>query len=580
MKNFRISEPVMWAFLVIGALAGAIMIGWQLQTEWNELPTAEQRAVLGKSEVEAIASTFVQEHFSVETDSFRTVSSITTAVLPDSFLTQSYLPKNEINTYRDKYLSAVSVYSVRFFKEGEIEEYSVEVDAYRGDIVSFMQTLPEDAEIPGVSDTVSFSLTSPESEAVAVPETDEVKAIEAARKYVAEEINVSPESLSVHDKSEETLPGGIERLVTFSWTESEVDSEYGKGFVTFDTTIRGDKVTSFYPSFEYPEPFERALEKSSSLGMLVGFGSMLAWVFIIIASLVFMIRAFSAHTAVWKLSLGVVIGMGILSIVDLVNAYPEMLAWYTTTDTIVMHWIFTIIAMVLGVALVSLSFFIPSVAGHTLAVENYQERIAPLNSKPSTPDVKKAYRLALTRGYLLGIFFLGFTFALYWLGDNYLGVWYPYGDLNFMLGLGNFVPAFTLMLSLGITAAITEEITFRLFGILWISKLTKSTTLGVLIATLVWAFAHTDGSVLPVWFRGVEVFLGGLLFAYFFMRYNILTTIVAHYVHNIIIACVLLLFTFGAAQLVPALLIFMMPAIVYIIFEVVVSKRALSVEKG
>jgi len=571
MKKFSISEPVMWAFLVIGALAGSLMIGWQLQHDWNELPASEQRPILSKSEVEAIAGTFVSRHFSLDTSSFRTVSTVTTTVLPDSYLTQSYLPKSEIGVYRDKYLSAMSVYSVRFFKEGEIEEYSVEVDAYRGDIVSFVQTLPEDAEIPAVPKTVSFSLATPE-EAV-VPETDETNAIELARQYVAEEIKVAPESLVVHDKSEETLPGGIERLVTFSWPESTIDSEYGKGFVTFDTTVRGDKVTSFYPSFEYPEPFERALEKSSSLGVLVGFGSMLAWLFIIIASLVYMIRAFSAHTATWKLSLGTVIVIGILSIIDLANSYPEILAWYNTTDTIAIHWIFVILGMVLGIVMLSLSFFIPSVAGHTLAVENYQERIAPLNLPPSTPEIKTAYRFALIRGYLLGVFFLGFTFALYWLGDNYLGVWYPYGDINIMFGLGNFVPAFSLMLSLGITAAITEEITFRLFGILWISKLTKSTTLGILIATLVWAFAHTDGSVLPVWFRGIEVLFGGLLFAYFFMRYNILTTIVAHYVHNIIIACVLLLFTFGTAQLLPALLIFALPALVYIIFEFVSAKK-------
>jgi hypothetical protein len=239
------------------------------------------------------------------------------------------------------------------------------------------------------------------------------------------------------------------------------------------------------------------------------------------------------------------------------------------------HWILTVVGLIFAIIILSLAFFIPSVAGHSIAVEGYKDRIVPLSTLPSTPEVKKEYRLALLRGYLLGIFFLGFTFALYWLGDNYLGVWYPYGDMNISMGLGSFVPAFTLMLSLGITAAVTEEITFRLFGILWISRLTKSTTLGVIIATLVWAFAHTDGSVLPVWFRGLEVLLGGLLFAYFFMRYNILTTIVAHYTHNIIIACTLLLFTFGTEQLVPAFLIFVAPAVVYICFEWVVTKRVL-----
>jgi hypothetical protein len=240
------------------------------------------------------------------------------------------------------------------------------------------------------------------------------------------------------------------------------------------------------------------------------------------------------------------------------------------------YWIFTGAITILGIVVSSLMFFIPSVAGHTLAVGAYRERIAPLTDLPLTKDIKLAYRLALIRGYLLGILFLGFTLALYWAGETYLGVWYPYGEAEILTGLSSFVPAFTLMLSLGIMAAIMEEVTFRLFGILWISSLTKSTIIGVLVATVVWAFAHTDGSVLPVWFRGSEVLIGGLLFAYFFIRYNILTTIVAHYVHNIIIAGILLLFTFGTAQIMPVILIFFMPAIVYLLVELGVNFRTKS----
>lgn len=552
MKYLRISEPFMWAFLLVGALAGATMIGWQVQTDWNNLPIAEQQAVLDSGQVEALADTFVREHFSLDTTSFQIVSTLTTTALPDTFLAKSYLSEEERVAYRDSYLSAVSVYFVRFFKAEQIEEYSVTIDAFRGEIVDFTQTLPEDVLIPSIS-------------------ADD--AIVAARQFVAREVATSPDNLIVHTKKEETFPGGIERHIVFSWKGSEVDSEYGKGFVTFNTVVRGTSVSAFSPSFEYPEPYERALDKSSNIGMLVGFGSLLAWVLIIIAALVFMIQSFSAHKAVWKMSLGVTIVLGILSILDFVNLYPETLVWYSTIDSMTVYWIFAAFASAFGIILLSLMFFVPSVAGNTLAVEKYQDRIAPLMSAPRTPETKTLYRLALVRGYLLGIFFLGFTFALYWIGEEYFGVWYPYGEAMLPGGLSSFVPAFTLMLSLGLTAAITEEITFRLFGILWISKLTRSTALGVLIATLVWAFAHTDGSVLPVWFRGVEVLVGGLLFAYFFIRYNILTTIVAHYVHNIIIVGMLLFFTFGTQQAIPVILIFAAPGIAYICFEWAVSKK-------
>lgn len=545
----------MWAFLIIGAIAGALMIGWQIHNDWNQLPKAEQRAVLKESEVSKIAETFTKEHFSLDLASYEKSTILMNEDRPYSFLQQSYLSETDLVEYKDTYLDASTVYYVRFFKPEEIEEYSVTIDAYRGDIVNFSQTLPEEAVIA---------------------EASESEAIEAARQFIATKIESSPETLAVHAKEEKNYPGGIERYITFSWQGSEVDSEYGQGFVTFDTIVRGQSVVGFYPSFEYPEPYERALEKSGNVSGLVSFGSLLAWLFIIIAALVVMIRAFAAHKAVWRLSLGVIVVLSVLSILDFINLYPETRAWYSTVDSMTVYWIFAAIFSTFAILITALMFFIPSVSGATLAAEKYQDRIAPLMSSPSSPAIKSAYRLALVRGYLLGVLFLGFTFALYWIGDTYLGLWYPYGDSDIIFGLGGFVPAFTLMLSLGIMAAITEEITFRLFGILWISTLTKSTTIGIVLATIIWAFAHTDGSVLPVWFRGTEVFVGGLLFAYFFMRYNILTTIVAHYVHNIIIAGIILLFTFGTAQLAPALLIFFMPAILYFFFEFIVNRRTLN----
>ncbi len=552
MKHIRISETVMWVFLVVGALAGAAMIGWQMQTEWNQLPPAEQGAVLNERDVDSIAETFMKEHFSLDLTAYEKASVLMSEALPETFLEQSYLSEEERIAYKDMYLGAPTVYYVRFFKPEVIEEYEVTIDAFRGSIVNFSQTLPEETPIV---------------------EASESDAIEAARQFVAAKIESAPDALLVHAKEEMKYPGGIERYITFSWQGSELDSTYGKGFVTFDTVVRGTSVVSFRPSFEYPEPYERALDKSSNVGSLVGFGSLIAWIFIVLAALVSMIRAFTAHKAVWKLPLGVAIVFGVLAVIDFINVYPETRAWYSTIDSVSVYWIFAVLISVFAILITSVMFLLPGVAGYTLAIEKYRERIAPLLSLPRSPDIKSAYRLALVRGYLLGILFLGFTYALYWVGDTYLGVWYPYGEAGMLSGLGSFVPAFTLMLTLGIMAAITEEVTFRLFGILWISALTKSTVIGVLVATVVWAFAHTDGSVLPVWFRGAEVFVGGLLFAYFFVRYNILTTIVAHYVHNIILACMVLVFTFGTAQLVPALLIFLMPIIGYVCFEIVVNRR-------
>jgi hypothetical protein len=101
MKYMRISESFMWVFLVLGACAGAAMIGWQAHTDWNLLPVAEQRAVLEISEVETIAKTFLETHFSLNLEAFEKATILASEALPDTFINQSYLSEAERIVYKD-----------------------------------------------------------------------------------------------------------------------------------------------------------------------------------------------------------------------------------------------------------------------------------------------------------------------------------------------------------------------------------------------------------------------------------------------------------------------------------------------
>jgi|GEM_PF-2270668 len=552
MKIIHIPEKVMWVVLVIGAIAGAVMIGWQTHKDWKSLPEAERQPVISASAATTEAAKFTTDHFGTDLSSYTHTAILAMAPIPDTFLSQSYLEDEAQTKYRDTYLSAPLIYDVRFFKPEQIEEYEVTLDAYRRDVQTFAQVLPEDTVITDVSEDT---------------------AVEAARAYVARVAHVDASKLALHHKEEKKLPGGTVRTITLAWQGSEVDSKYGKGFVTFVLDLRGETVTSFGKSFEYPEPYEREITKSVTMGGIVGLGSMLAWVIMLVAALVVTIRFFIAHIAQWKPALVVTIALSILTTIDFANNYAALLSGYSTVDSMTMYTITALIGLAFAVILTGLMFILPATAGYTLAVSTYRDRIAPLMTLPTTAESRRSYRASILRGYLLGIMFLGFTFALYWVGKAYCGVWSPVNDPMETIGLNSIVPAFTMIVTLGIGAAVTEEVTFRLFGILWLRRITKSTFLAVLFATAVWAFAHTDGSTLPVWFRGVEVFAGGLLFAYFFIRYNILTTMTAHYVHNILLACSLLYFTFGKGQIIPMILIFAMPAIVYAIIELVVAKR-------
>jgi hypothetical protein len=87
--------------------------------------------------------------------------------------------------------------------------------------------------------------------------------------------------------------------------------------------------------------------------------------------------------------------------------------------------------------------------------------------------------------------------------------------------------------SIGVTASLSEEAIFRLFGITWSAKVFRNVALGVLFTSIAWGFGHTQYAIFPVWFRGLEVSAIGLLYGFIFLRYGILPLIAAHYLFDV-----------------------------------------------
>jgi ABC-type sulfate transport system permease subunit len=77
-------------------------------------------------------------------------------------------------------------------------------------------------------------------------------------------------------------------------------------------------------------------------------------------------------------------------------------------------------------------------------------------------------------------------------------------------------------------AAISEEGTYRLFGIAFFLKLVRFRFLAVLLPSILWALGHTEYAIYPVYTRLIEVTLLGLVFGYAFLKYGFLTALFAH----------------------------------------------------
>jgi len=133
-------------------------------------------------------------------------------------------------------------------------------------------------------------------------------------------------------------------------------------------------------------------------------------------------------------------------------------------------------------------------------------------------------------GYLLFFILLGVQSVLFRIGYNYAGVWYEKTRLTELSSL--YVPFFGAFF-IGMQASLSEEITYRIFGISWAKKLLNNNILAVFLVALVWGFGHTRYAIFPVWFRGIEVTALGLLLGFMFLRYGIIVVIVAHYLFDV-----------------------------------------------
>ena len=94
----------------------------------------------------------------------------------------------------------------------------------------------------------------------------------------------------------------------------------------------------------------------------------------------------------------------------------------------------------------------------------------------------------------------------------------------------NFTLPFLTPLTISVIAAVSEEVTYRLFGISLIKRYLKSTVLALLIPAAIWAFAHSTYPVFPAYIRGIELTIGGVIFGIAYLRLGIVTCIVAHFV--------------------------------------------------
>ena len=337
------------------------------------------------------------------------------------------------------------------------------------------------------------------------------------------------------------------------------DPEAGSGGIRMSVRVQGDEVGSFNHYLRIPEEYSRQYAETLSVGTvlaLAAFGITAILSFVAIGIAFVRVRKEELD---WKpaISLGVLVGL-LLLLFNGMN-WPTLKSTYPTEFSWAAYIGVMIIALVLLSALYGAIVLFMTAAGTSLSEEVFPGRLAGFREAATGNFLHPSIAAASLRGYGLGFGFIGYLTLFYWFAQRYMGAWLPAeGPYSQVFDL--YWP-FLAPLAISLVAAVSEEVTYRLFGVSFFKRYLKSTALALLIPAAIWAFAHSTYPVYPVYLRGIELTIGGVIFGIAYVRLGLLTCIVAHYVVDAFLLGAPLLATgntvyvvSGAIALVPAAL--------------------------
>jgi len=417
----------------------------------------------------------------------------------------AFLEKHNFNLFQ---------WVIRFFKEGEKEEYLISVDASKGNIVSYHHVIEETAAREEIPMEASY---------------------ETAKKFLSQEFLINFDDYTEKDK---TIKKHDHRTdFSFSWQKNDVSIPWsmqtnaGTAKLLLKATVSGKEICSFDAySLDIPDEFNRSIEKSRQSGrILTGLFLVLYYILTMVATfLVVMKRQHRIMQLSKRFYISIAAILFMLVTVSYLNNIPDILFGYPTTSTLNVYFTELALGFFIFNAFLALVIILPGLAGESLTEELKCNRQGFGHYIQSTFLSRNVFALIIL-GYLIATLMLGLQSLLFYLGRAYCNVWTE--RLQVAQVSSSFWP-FLSVLAISFRAGFSEEIFFRLFGIGWGQKIFKNTLLACLVMSIIWGFGHTHYPVFPAWFRGLEVSCLGLMLSFFYLRYGIIPVIVAHFLFD------------------------------------------------
>ena len=427
-----------------------------------------------------------------------------------AYYLQRTLGIEEYNTRLESEQWPIYFWSARWFKPLEKEEYRVYLMP-NGEFLGLNHIIEEDA--PGAD--------IPQAEAQVIAES-----------FLTRYANWQAEEWEQIQASSQTQQGGrVDH--TFTWKSKKYSA--GESELRYTTVVQGDQAGYADSFIKVPETFTREYASERNIaGFINGIAYFLAaFGFMLIGFIAILLSRPDTRRPLIPALLVAAVTMAAF-----LNSIPLYKFYYGTTENYLLFWVEAVIGASLGVAFTGAQVFLLLLGAYSLMrfVWPRQDRILARG-----PDRRIDFSRSAWRGLMLGGVQMAYVVLFYVITTKYLGWWSPvtsgYSDI-----FGTPFP-FVYAVEVGLSAAMIEELSIRLIGIgffLWLFR-GKVRWVAVLIPSIIWAFAHTSYVTSPIYARGIELTIVALFLGFIFLKFDLSTTMMAHFTYNMMVTGIFLL---------------------------------------
>ena len=391
-------------------------------------------------------------------------------------------------------------WSNRWVRELEKEEFQATVTT-SGELVSFSHLIEEEA--PGAS-------------------LAEAEAHRLATTFLTGELGHDLAALDFVEAQALERPNRID--YTFSWKLR--DFAVGEAHYRFYVRIQGDQIGGFGEYLKIPEAWERDYAELRSRNETTGLVAGTLLILTVLAMLVSFFSGVRARDIRWKTAAIFGAIAAVLTLLAQLNNLPLTLFSYDTTDTYGSFLTGQLLNSLFAAAAQGILIFFLTAAAEPLYRRYYANQIQIGGQFTPAGLRTKRFLLGTILGLAMTPAFLAYQ-VLFYITAEQFGAWSP-ADIPYSEMINTYIP-WIMVLLIGFMPAVSEEFISRAFSIPFLHKYLKSRWAAVVIAGLIWGFAHANYPQQPFYIRGIEVGIGGIVVGYIFLRFGILAPLVWHY---------------------------------------------------